>query len=79
MKRRCKFLDEMPAFNFNFGQGEYKGKDSTTDTSQLGSTLMEAMLSEVNNFCVPRTQNLESYRQPFQVFNIEVCHFLSYP
>jgi len=58
MKRRCEFLDNCPAFNFNAGSSEYlksdkKGKKKMNDTSQLGSSLMETMLSEVSDFCDP--------------------------
>lgn len=52
MKRRCEFLDNLPSFNFNYGHGEYIGDTgNTTDTSQLGSTLMNTMLKEVRDFC----------------------------
>ena len=65
MNRRCDFLDNLPAFNYNRGVGEYlkdqkgkyitdeKGKRMVTDTTQLGSTLMTTMLKEVENFCDP--------------------------
>ena len=56
MKRRCMFLDNLPAFNYNGGVGEYfivNGKRQRTDTRQLGSTLMQTMLSEVADFCDP--------------------------
>ena len=57
MKRRCSFLDELPAFNFNTGVGEViegeDGKTTQTDTRHLGSTLMTAMLEEVESFCDP--------------------------
>lgn len=53
MKRRCRFLDNLPAFNYNrgTGRGEYKGEPA--NLRQLGSTLMEAMLREVAEFCNP--------------------------
>ena len=55
MKRRCSFLDDMPAFNYNTGVGEVikgqDGKNIPTDTRCLGSTLMSTMLEEVENFC----------------------------
>ena len=54
MKRRCTFLDNLPAFNYNTGYGEYivvDGKRQRTDTHHLGSTLMETMLKEVKGFC----------------------------
>ena len=53
MVRRCHFLDNMPAFNYNTGVGEYMETGERTDTKQLGSTLMETMLSEVADFCDP--------------------------
>ena len=65
MKRRCDFLDNAAAYNFNSGRGEpmrddegkvlkdNKGRVKYTDTSKLGSTLMETMLSEVSDFCDP--------------------------
>lgn len=57
MKRRCAFLDNLPAFNYNTGAGEYykseTGQKMVTDTRQLGSTLMETMLKEVADFCDP--------------------------
>lgn len=55
MKRRCEFLDNLPAFNYNTGVGEIMESDDgekiRTDTRHLGSTLMKTMLSEVTNFC----------------------------
>ena len=60
MKRRCAFLDTLPAFNYNTGIGEpiidESGQITRTDTRQLGSTLMATMLEEVNNFCHPSIQ-----------------------
>ena len=57
MERRCKFLDTLPAFNFNTGAGEYlldeRNKRVRTNTRQLGSTLMKTMLKEVHDFCDP--------------------------
>ena len=56
MKRRCYFLDNLAAFNFNTGVGEVvfdktSGKELKTDTKNLGSTLMQTMLEEVGHFC----------------------------
>ena len=56
MKRRCYFLDNLAAFNYNTGVGEVvfdetSGKKLKTDTSKLGSTLMRTMLEEVGHFC----------------------------
>ena len=57
MKRRCAFLDNCPAFNYNPGSSEYttnaKGERKKNDTTQLGSTLMHTMLKEVSDFCDP--------------------------
>ena len=57
MVRRCYFLDNLPAFNYNAGVGELiKGEDgrlTPTNTEHLGSTLMSTMLEEVGNFCDP--------------------------
>ena len=58
MKRRCKFLDELPAYNYNRGRGDivmtipYFGH-THYDTSNLGSVLMKAMLKEAEDFCDP--------------------------
>ena len=60
MERRCRFLDNMPAFNYNTGVGEYIQTDRT-DTKKLGSTLMETMLREVADFCDPKIK--ESWTQ----------------
>lgn len=59
MKRRCEFLDTLPAFNYNSGRGEVLkinqlGIPSYSNTEQLGSTLMNAMLKEVGIFCDPK-------------------------
>ena len=53
MKRRCEFLDCLPAFNYNNGYGEYDDERTISKTTQLGSTLMNAMLDEVRNLCDP--------------------------
>ena len=57
MKRRCAFLDNLPAFNYNTGGGEYlmseSGQREATDTKHLGSTLLNTMLNEVADFCDP--------------------------
>ena len=64
MERRCRFLDNMPAFNYNTGGGEYiktGGSRRRTNTKELGSTLMETMLKEVADFCDPEIK--ESWAQ----------------
>ena len=61
MKRRCEFLDSLPAFNYNTGGGEYlvnkQGHKVLTSTQQLGSTLMRTMLKEVSDFCDPKIKD----------------------
>ena len=76
MKRRCVFLDNLPAFNYNTGCGEYKGKtrQSVTDTRHLGSTLMETMLKEVSDFCDPAIKEGWSQR-PHQQVSISLFVF----
>ncbi len=69
MKRRCEFLDSLPAFNYNAGGGEYSDKQHghkvTISTHQLGSTLMKTMLKEVSNFCDPQIKDwsMEPHQQ----------------
>ena len=69
MKRRCTFLDNLPAFNYNTGSGEHivvDGERQRTDTRHLGSTLMQTMLKEVTGFCDP------SIRESSQA-HLQVC------
>ena len=70
MKRRCTFLDNLSAFNYNVGYGEYIGERQRTDTRHLGSTLMETMLKEVTDFCDPSIK--ESWSQEAHQ---QVCDF----
>lgn len=60
MKRRCHFLDNLPAYNYNTGGTEMitnsKGKKVANNTHQLGSTLMRSFLKEVEEFCDPDGQ-----------------------
>ena len=85
MKRRCEFLDNCPAFNFNPGSSEYlksekKGKKKMNDTSQLGSTLMETMISEVSDFCDPFIWENWALKPHHQVRGIGCCFiFASIP
>ncbi len=54
------FLDNLPAFNYNSGKGEVlkvKGRRKETDTRQLGSTVMQAMLKEVADFVDPKIKD----------------------
>ena len=71
MKRRCGFLETLPAFIYNTGAGEYitdeQGKRVHTDTKQLGSTLMTAMLREVEDFCHPAIKENWSIKPHQQV------------
>ena len=71
MERRCKFLDALPAFNYNTGVGEYllneQKKQVRTNTRQLGSTLMKTMLKEVQDFCDPAIKENWSLKPHQQV------------
>lgn len=70
MKRRCAFLDNCPAFNYNGGATEYVGEGGQkrkNDTSQLGSTLMDTMLKEVSDFCDPIIRENWSLKPHHQV------------
>ena len=71
MNRRCRFLDNLPAFNYNTGVGEYitdeQRKRVRTDTKQLGSTLMKTMLREVEDFCDPAIKENWSLKPHQQV------------
>ena len=71
MERRCSFLDSLPAFNYNTGGGEFitdkHGKRVYTDTKRLGSTLMTAMLKEVEDFCDPAIKENWSLKPHQQV------------
>ena len=71
MKRRCDFLDCLPAFNYNTGSAEYLtnklGVRVATDTTCLGSTLMHTMLSEVSDFCDPSIKENWSVKAHQQV------------
>lgn len=75
MKRRCEFLDNCPAFNYNVGASEYiEGEDGISeknDTRQLGSTLMDTMLREVGDFCDPIIRE-DWALKPHQ----QVCRFI---
>ena len=61
MKRRCQFLDNFPAYNYNQGSGPKEG-----NTRKLGSTLLNGMLKEVAQFCDPSTKedwSLQAHQQ----------------
>lgn len=72
MKRRCAFLDNCPAFNYNVGSTEYVvtegGQRKKNDTTQLGSTLMDTMLKEVSDFCDSIIREDWSLKPHHQVF-----------
>ena len=75
MERRCRFLDNMPAFNYNNGAGEYikiGGTRRRSDTRHLGSTLMETMLKEVADFCDPKIK--ESWTEKGHQQVLCICH-----
>ena len=63
MKRRCWFLDNLPAYNFNSGGGTGEGKGEVTDTTHLGSTLMATMIREAEQFCHPCIEEGRDYHQ----------------
>ena len=71
MERRCSFLDNLPAFNYNTGGGECftdeHGELVYTDTKRLGSTLMTTMLKEVEDFCDPAIKENWSLKPHQQV------------
>ena len=79
MKRRCAFLDNLPAFNYNSGYGEYqrneRGVMMPTDTRKLGSTLMETMLKEVSDFCDPAIKENWSLKPHQQVLLTSLTSF----
>ena len=77
MERRCRFLDNMPAFNYNTGVGEYIANGHRSDTKQLGSTLMETMLREVADFCDPEIKKSWTPKGHQQVSYVQYMH--SYP
>lgn len=70
MKRRCYFLDNLSHYNYNYGRSaQYTGSKETkvNNTEHLGSTLMEAMRSEVSEFCDPKIKGTWSCRAHQQV------------
>ena len=75
MKRRCDFLENIPAFYYNTGAGELitdeQGNKIKTDTRQLGSTIMQTMLDEVANFCDPDMKKNWSSKPHQQVSHSE--------
>ena len=62
MWRRCLFLDNLPAYNYNVGVGEFTAT-GTTNTENLGSSLMGAMLREAAEFCQLGTKDDSDYHQ----------------
>ena len=77
MYRRCYILDNLAAFNYNQGVGVMRnGKE--TDTTELGSTLMKAMISEVKEFCNFTDKHLWAKKGHYQVqqkLPIDSSHF----
>lgn len=67
MSNRCQFLDNFPAYNYNHGVGVYDENKQRTDTHELGSSLMEAMLKEVSEFCDPEVKKNWSHYPHQQV------------
>lgn len=63
MKRRCWFLDNLPAYNFNTGASTGEGRGQVTDTKCLGSTLMATMIREAEQFCHPCIEKGRDYHQ----------------
>ena len=68
MKCRCDFLDNLPAFNYNTGVAKSitikQGKQVHADTRQQRSTLMTAMLKEVEDFCdIMKNWPLKTHQQ----------------
>ena len=64
MSRRCNFLEKFPAYNYNQGVGS-----GNADTTKLGSTLMKAMLHEVQQYCNQSTKESWSKLTHQQVNN----------
>ena len=71
MKRRCNFLENFPGYNYNQGI-DLDG----ANTEQLGSTLMTAMLKEVNKFCDQSSKEDWSQNSHQQVHNTLRYKFL---
>ena len=58
MSRRCNFLETFPAYNFNQGVGPERA-----NTKKLGSTLMKAMLREVQQYCIKESWSILTHQQ----------------
>ena len=58
MSRRCNFLEKFPAYNFNEGVGP-----RNANTKKLGSTLMKAMLREVQQYCTNESWSILTHQQ----------------
>ena len=72
MERRCQFLDNLPAYNYNTGAGIRVGTGEVTDTRHLGSTLMANMIKEAAQFCHPCIEENRDYHQVSKVVTINV-------
>ena len=81
MRRRCSFLENCAGFNYNTGHANYTPtKDGYIlhDTHHLGSTLMDAMISEVRDFCDYESQQGFSLKPCQQVSKSSVYHISIY-
>eukprot|EP00117_Sycon_ciliatum_P002930 scpid215/ scgid3933/ E3 ubiquitin-protein ligase RNF213 len=76
MLRRCLVLENMPAYTYNTGRGVRDESGSCSDTSELGSTLMRAMLKETQQFCNPQlSTQFESHSHEQLVYEMKSgCH-----
>ena len=63
MKRRCWFLDNLPAYNYNTGAGIRMESGEVTDTRHLGSTLIATMIREAEQVCHPCLDDDRDYHQ----------------
>ena len=69
MRRRCWFLDNFPAYNYNTGDGIKMESGEITDTTHLGSILFGAMLREAEQFCQPCfNEDSSDYHQVHTVY-----------
>ena len=75
MSRRCSFLETFPAYNFNEGVGP-----GNANTKKLGSTLMKAMLREVQQYCTKESWSILTHQQvnPLPIIQLIVDIYLLY-
>ena len=75
MRRRCWFLDNLPAYNFNTGVGIKRESGELTDTEHLGSAIFGAMLREAEQFCQPCfNEDGSDYHQVYTVYVSRKCY-----